>query len=78
MENLDVYKLNAITLNIADVLIQHIVTGFLIEHITCNNSDNQDIAKAEQTHSDLIPGVYEGMYLKNYKCATNIYEYNAC
>lgn len=76
LENLDVYKLNAITLNIADVLIQHIVTGFLIEHITCNNSDNQDIAKAEQTHSDLIPGVYEGG-AKIWECTDDLLQYLA-
>ncbi|XP_014098632.3 histidine protein methyltransferase 1 homolog [Bactrocera oleae] len=76
LENLDVYKLNATTLNIADVPIQHIVTGFLIEHITCNASDNKDIAEAEQTHSDLIPGVYEGG-AKIWECTEDLLQYLA-
>lgn len=76
LENLDVYKLNATTLHIADLPIQHIVTGFLIEHITCNNNDNKDIAKAEQTHSDLIPGVYEGG-AKIWECTDDLLQYLA-
>ncbi|XP_039951630.1 histidine protein methyltransferase 1 homolog [Bactrocera neohumeralis] len=76
LDNLDVYKLNATILNIADVPIHHIVTGFLIEHITCNDSDNKDIAKAEQTHSDLIPGVYEGG-AKIWECTGDLLQYLA-
>ncbi|XP_017469335.1 PREDICTED: histidine protein methyltransferase 1 homolog [Rhagoletis zephyria] len=76
LENLDVYKLNATTLNVGDLPIHHVVTGFLLQHITSNSGDNKDISKAEQTHSDLIPGVYEGG-AKIWECTEDLLKYLA-
>ncbi|CAD7000070.1 histidine protein methyltransferase 1 homolog [Ceratitis capitata] len=76
LDNLDVYKLNATTLNVGNTTIQHVVTGFLLEHITCNSAENKDITKAEQTHSDLLPAVYEGG-AKIWECTDDLLQYLA-
>ncbi|XP_053959433.1 histidine protein methyltransferase 1 homolog [Anastrepha ludens] len=74
LENLDVYKLNARILNIGDISIKHIMTKFLLDHITGNSEDNKGISKAEQKHSDLIPGIYEGG-AKIWECTEDLLQY---
>lgn len=61
LENIDICKLNSVQKDVADVKITHMFSGFLLEDIKDNdNSSGLDIKKAEQQHSDLIPGIYEG------------------
>lgn len=60
LENFDICKLNSVQREIADIKIHHMVSGFLLDDIKDNDTSDLDIKKAEQQHSDLIPGVYEG------------------
>jgi len=60
---LDIYELNAKELSIGSIEMRHLIAGFLLEDIKANNDqDSGDIKKSEETHSDLIAGVYEGLY----------------
>ncbi|XP_067624861.1 histidine protein methyltransferase 1 homolog isoform X2 [Eurosta solidaginis] len=76
LDNFDVYKLNAKILNVGDISIHHIVTGYILNHIAYNCEDNKDLANAEQSHSDLIPGVYEGG-AKIWECTDDVLQYLA-
>lgn len=60
IENLDVYKLSSITKVLKDISIHYMVSGFVLATIKDNANNNLDIKKAEEEHTDLIPGVYEG------------------
>lgn len=52
------------------------VSGFLLEDIKENDSSGLDIKKAEDQHSDLIPGVYEGG-AKIWECTDDLLKYLA-
>ena len=60
LAKMDIFKLNSTSLSLKDVKIEYIVAGYLINDIAENDCQSKDIKKAEETHSDLIPGVYEG------------------
>ncbi|XP_017037415.1 histidine protein methyltransferase 1 homolog [Drosophila kikkawai] len=55
---LDFYELNAKEREVGKTKIRHLVAGFLLEDIKAQT--HLDIKKAEENHSDLIAGVYEG------------------
>ncbi|XP_065357123.1 histidine protein methyltransferase 1 homolog [Calliphora vicina] len=74
IENLDVYKLNSIKKTIDDKHITHMVSGILLEDIKDNDNSDLDIKKAEDQHSDLIPGVYEGG-AKIWECTDDLLKY---
>lgn len=58
---MDLYELNAKELSFGRIEMRHLLAGFLLEDIKRNNDkDSGDIQKSEETHSDLIAGVYEG------------------
>lgn len=58
ISTLDFYELNAKEKDVGKTKIRHLVAGFLLEDIKAQT--NLDIGKAEENHSDLIAGVYEG------------------
>lgn len=60
LDNIDVCKLNSVEKDIAEITLRYMVSGFLLEDIKENGDQLLDIKKAEEKHSDLIPGVYEG------------------
>lgn len=60
LENLDVCKLNSSEHIYGDLTLTYMVSGFLLQDITSNGESTGDITIAEKSHSDLIPGVYEG------------------
>ncbi|XP_075154008.1 histidine protein methyltransferase 1 homolog [Haematobia irritans] len=61
LENIDVCKLNSVNKRYKDVSLNYMISGFLLEDIKSNNDQTTtDIKRAEDNHSDLIPGVYEG------------------
>lgn len=61
--------------DVADVKITHMISGFLLEDIKDNDSSGDlDIKKAEQQHSDLIPGIYEGG-AKIWECTDDLLTY---
>ncbi|KAM7354465.1 histidine protein methyltransferase 1 homolog [Cochliomyia hominivorax] len=73
---LDVCKLNSTQKMIVDVKISYMVSGFLLEDIKDNDNSDLDIKKAEEQHSDLIPGVYEGG-AKIWECTDDLLNYLA-
>ncbi|XP_023294590.2 histidine protein methyltransferase 1 homolog [Lucilia cuprina] len=76
IENIDVCKLNSTEKSIDGVNITHMVAGFLLEDIKDNENTDLDIKKAEEQHSDLIPGVYEGG-AKIWECTDDLLQYLA-
>ncbi|XP_037824668.1 histidine protein methyltransferase 1 homolog isoform X2 [Lucilia sericata] len=76
IENIDVCKLNSTQKTIDGVNITHMVSGFLLEDIKDNENTDLDIKKAEEQHSDLIPGVYEGG-AKIWECTNDLLQYLA-
>lgn len=65
LQNFDIYELNAKELTIGDIELRHLIAGFLLEDIKKHNDlDTQDLRKSEESHSDLIAGVYEGLLKK--------------
>jgi len=62
LNSLDLYELNAKDLSIGSIEMRHLIAGFLLEDIkTHSDDDSGDIKKSEESHSDLIAGVYEGL-----------------
>lgn len=59
-DNLDVLKLNSLKKDFKDVSLAYMVSGFVLDDIRDNEQKDLDIKKAEEQHTDLIPGVYEG------------------
>ncbi|XP_030554787.1 histidine protein methyltransferase 1 homolog [Drosophila novamexicana] len=75
LQSLDLYELNAKELTFEDVELRHIIAGFLLEDIKRNSDvDSQDIKKSEESHSDLIAGVYEGG-AKIWECTDDLLKY---
>lgn len=63
LNSLDLYELNSKELTVGNRELRHLIAGFLLEDIkTHNDVDSRDIKKSEESHSDLIAGVYEGMF----------------
>lgn len=61
LNSLDLYELNAKDLSIGSIEMRHLITGFLLEDIKTHSDEvSGDIKKSEESHSDLIAGVYEG------------------
>ncbi|KAH8378062.1 hypothetical protein KR093_008950 [Drosophila rubida] len=74
---MDVYELNAKELIVGKIELRHLVAGFLLEDIKTNNDTNsEDIKRSEETHSDLIAGVYEGG-AKIWECTDDLLLYLA-
>lgn len=62
LQSLDIYELNAKELTIGNIELRHLIAGFLLEDIKEHSDlDSQDIRISEESHSDLIAGVYEGL-----------------
>lgn len=62
LSSLDLYELNSKELTIGNIELRHLIAGFLLEDIkTHSDVDSRDIKKSEESHSDLIAGVYEGL-----------------
>ncbi|XP_034472981.1 histidine protein methyltransferase 1 homolog isoform X2 [Drosophila innubila] len=75
LNNLDLYELNAKELSIGSIEMRHLIAGFLLEDIKANNDEvSGDIKKSEETHSDLIAGVYEGG-AKVWECTDDLLSY---
>ncbi|EDW63849.1 histidine protein methyltransferase 1 homolog [Drosophila virilis] len=75
LQSLDLYELNAKVLTFKDVELRHIIAGFLLEDIKKNSDvDSKDIKKSEESHSDLIAGVYEGG-AKIWECTDDLLKY---
>ncbi|EDW11356.1 histidine protein methyltransferase 1 homolog [Drosophila mojavensis] len=75
LQNLDIYELNANELTIGDIELRHLIAGFLLEDIKKHNDlDTQDLRKSEESHSDLIAGVYEGG-AKIWECTNDLLIY---
>lgn len=63
LSSLDLYELNSKDITIGNVELRHLIAGFLLEDIkTQSDVDSRDIKKSEESHSDLIAGVYEGLF----------------
>lgn len=63
LNSLDLYELNSKELTIGNIELRHLIAGFLLEDIKAHSDvDSRDIKKSEENHSDLIAGVYEGMF----------------
>lgn len=63
LNSLDLYELNSKELTIGNIELRHLIAGFLLEDIKAHSDvDSRDIKKSEESHSDLIAGVYEGMF----------------
>lgn len=63
LNSLDLYELNSKELTIGNIELRHLIAGFLLEDIKEHSDvDSRDIKKSEESHSDLIAGVYEGMF----------------
>ncbi|KAH8241126.1 hypothetical protein KR026_012578 [Drosophila bipectinata] len=61
ISTLDFYELNAKDIDVGRTKLRHLVAGFLLENIkTQSDLENLDIKKSEDSHSDLLAGVYEG------------------
>ncbi|KAH8323197.1 hypothetical protein KR067_000291 [Drosophila pandora] len=61
LATLDFYELNAKDLDVGRTKLRHLVAGFLLEDIRSQSGlENLDIKKSEDSHSDLLAGVYEG------------------
>ncbi|BFF95771.1 histidine protein methyltransferase 1 homolog [Drosophila madeirensis] len=61
LSRLDLYELNAKDLKVGNTDIRHLIAGFLLEDIKLHGElESRDIRKSEESHSDLITGVYEG------------------
>ncbi|EDW29191.1 GL18544 [Drosophila persimilis] len=61
LSRLDLYELNAKDLKVGNTEIRHLIAGFLLEDIKIQGDlESRDIKKSEESHSDLIAGVYEG------------------
>ncbi|KAH8262904.1 hypothetical protein KR044_001776 [Drosophila immigrans] len=61
LNSMDLYELNAKELTMGNIEMRHLVAGFLLKDIKANNDvDSEDIKRSEESHSDLIAGVYEG------------------
>ncbi|XP_022220915.2 histidine protein methyltransferase 1 homolog [Drosophila obscura] len=61
LSRLDLYELNAKDLKVGNTEIRHLIAGFLLEDIKIHGElESRDIKKSEESHSDLITGVYEG------------------
>lgn len=61
LSTLDFYELNAKDLDVGRTKLRHLVAGFLLEDIRSQSGlENLDIKKSEDSHSDLLAGVYEG------------------
>ncbi|XP_055858957.1 histidine protein methyltransferase 1 homolog [Episyrphus balteatus] len=73
-ENLDLYKANSMEVNAGDVTLTYIKSGDLLQFFDTNTT--KDITKAEESHSDLIPGVYEGG-AKIWECTEDLIAYLA-
>ncbi|XP_030383501.1 histidine protein methyltransferase 1 homolog isoform X2 [Scaptodrosophila lebanonensis] len=59
--NLDLFELNLKERKVGTLELRHLIAGFLLEDIkTHSDVDSRDIKKSEESHSDLITGVYEG------------------
>ncbi|XP_020812302.1 LOW QUALITY PROTEIN: histidine protein methyltransferase 1 homolog [Drosophila serrata] len=71
---LDFYELNAKEREVGKARIRHLVAGFLLEDIKAQT--HLDIKKAEESHSDLIAGVYEGG-AKIWECTDDLLTYLA-
>ncbi|KAH8392926.1 hypothetical protein KR215_010988 [Drosophila sulfurigaster] len=77
LNNMDLYELNAKELTIGNTEIRHLVAGFLLEDIKTNNDiDSKDIKQSEESHTDLIAGVYEGG-AKIWECTDDLLLYLA-
>uniref|UniRef100_A0A1A9WXL1 protein-histidine N-methyltransferase n=1 Tax=Glossina brevipalpis TaxID=37001 RepID=A0A1A9WXL1_9MUSC len=72
LESLDVYRLQCHTKILKNVSISHLISGLLLEDI--KNACDSDIKKAEDQHSDLVPGVYEGG-AKIWECTEDLLNY---
>ncbi|EDW03736.1 histidine protein methyltransferase 1 homolog [Drosophila grimshawi] len=58
---LDLYELNSKEQTIGRIELRHLIAGSLLEDIkTHSDINSRDIRKSEESHSDLIAGVYEG------------------
>lgn len=63
LSSLDLYELNSKEITIGNIELRHLIAGFLLEDIkTQSDVDSRDIKKSEESHSDLIAGVYEGLF----------------
>ncbi|XP_017107273.2 histidine protein methyltransferase 1 homolog [Drosophila bipectinata] len=61
ISTLDFYELNAKDIDVGRTKLRHLVAGFLLENLkTQSGLENLDIKKSEDSHSDLLAGVYEG------------------
>ncbi|KAH8246619.1 hypothetical protein KR038_005809 [Drosophila bunnanda] len=72
ISTLDFYVLNAKEREVGKTKIRHLVAGFLLEDIKAQTQ--LDITKAEENHSDLIAGVYEGG-AKIWECTDDLFVY---
>lgn len=71
LSSLDLYELNSKEITIGNIELRHLIAGFLLEDIkTQSDVDSRDIKKSEESHSDLIAGVYEGLF-----CTYNLVVY---
>lgn len=74
IEHLDVCKLNSVQKVVDNVTLTHMISGFLLENIKDYDNNDLDLKKAEDQHSDLIPGVYEGG-AKIWECTEDLVQY---
>lgn len=74
LENLDLYKANSMEVVAGEVTLTYIKSGDLLQFF--DNDTTKDITKAEENHSDLIPGVYEGG-AKIWECTEDLIAYLA-
>ncbi|XP_055917499.1 histidine protein methyltransferase 1 homolog [Eupeodes corollae] len=72
LENLDLYKANSMEVVAGDVTLTYIKSGDILQFF--DNQTTKDITKAEECHSDLIPGVYEGG-AKIWECTEDLIAY---
>lgn len=72
VESIDIYKANSMEVTAGEVTMTYIKSGDLLQFF--DNDTSKDILKAEEGHTDLIPGVYEGG-AKIWECTDDLIAY---
>ncbi|XP_037959720.1 histidine protein methyltransferase 1 homolog [Teleopsis dalmanni] len=73
INKLDVFKLNSVEKRFGEVTIIYIKSGLLLQNVF-HDEMLKDIKAAEESHSDLLPGIYEGG-AKIWECTDDLLEY---
>lgn len=62
----ELFKLNSSELSVNDVTLYYVVSRYLLQTLSSEDEEVPDIKKAEEARSDIIPGVYEGIFKLNF------------